>query len=442
MVIVTGRGRRGERDTAQENPWDFPPRSDWGQWQPPQHTPALTPLLHLADLAAAMLASLGLPNKLSTHPVHTLALSPLPGMLISRRSKGVLPTSRSLLILFKIANHALCLIVSFRCISPSSFLCIVFLLLIASLTTWMEFCVKVPGLHPSSSISTNIINSVQSPSIKTHCCAPDTCNEAGPQRHSSELTQIQVGSDAMSQHWEWPSKGRWDPGAPQSHSWALEFAWSWRWPSSPLLPSTDPLMNPATICAGLSLPGPGDSSVCLFGTTTAEVPSPPLTGPLYPSSYSFPPVLLRAMAKKQLWPSQLKRCPQHPSPHSTWPHMHTRPFLTWLPPSPPLLLTLLTLDNTKSFLVISGIIQAPHALQLFNLFSNMYLASYPITPPGSPEKLLLFLLVSIQMLSLWAPFPTCENLGSPFGSHTGSFVSNETHFNSITSSLFGSLSAS
>lgn len=39
----------------------------------------------------------------------------------------------------------------------------------------------------------------------------------------------------------------------------------------------------------------------------------------------------------------------------------------------PLLLTLLTLDNTKSFLVISGIIQAPHALQLFNLFSNLYL---------------------------------------------------------------------
>ena len=132
-------------------------------------------------------------------------------------------------------------------------------------------------------------------------------------------------------------------------------------------------MNPATICAGLSLPGPGDSSVCPFGTSTTEVPSPPLTGPFHPSSHPLPPVLLRAMAKKQLWPSQLKRCPRHPSPHSTWPHMRTRPFLTWLPPSPPLLLTLLTLDNTKSFLVISGIIQAPHALQLFNLFSNLYL---------------------------------------------------------------------
>lgn len=162
---MRGRGRRAERDTAQENPRDFPPRWEEGQWQPRPAHACLTPLLHLADLAAAMLASLGLPNKPSTHPVHTLALSPLPGMLISHRSKGVLPTSRSLLILRKIANCTLCLIVSLRYISPSSFLCILFLSLIASLTTWMEFCVTVPGLHPSSSISTNIINSVQSPTI-------------------------------------------------------------------------------------------------------------------------------------------------------------------------------------------------------------------------------------------------------------------------------------
>lgn len=161
---MRGRGRRAERDTAQENPPDFPPRSEEGQWQPRPAHACLTPLLHLADLAAAMLASLGLPNKPSTHPVHTLALSPLPGMLISHRSKGVLPPSRSLLILFKIANHSLCL-VFLPYISPSSFLCILFLSLIASLTTWMEFCVTVPGLHPSSSVSTNIINSVQSPSI-------------------------------------------------------------------------------------------------------------------------------------------------------------------------------------------------------------------------------------------------------------------------------------
>lgn len=185
-------------------------------------------------------------------------------------------------------------------------------------------------------------------------------------------------------------------------------------------------MNPATICAGLSLPGPGNSSVCPFRTSPAEAPSPPLTGPLHPSSHPLPPALLRTTAKRQVWPSQLKRRPRHPSPHSvdvsTWPHMCTRPFLTCLPPSPPLLLTLLTPDHTRIFSVVSGIIQAPHALQLLNLLCSSHLGSYPITPPDSPEKLLLFLLVSVQMLSLWAAFLTCENLDSPFCSHTGSFV--------------------
>ena len=91
---------------------------------------------------------------------------------------------------------------------------------------------------------------------------------------------------------------------------------------------TVPLMSPATICVGLSLPGPGDSSVCPFGTFTAEGPSPPLTGPLHPSSHPLPPVLLRAKAKKQMWSSQLERCPRRPCLHSSWPHMRRRPFLT------------------------------------------------------------------------------------------------------------------
>ena len=79
--------------------------------------------------------------------------------------------------------------------------------------------------------------------------------------------------------------------------------------------------------------------------------------------------------------------------------------------------------TTLRYSVISGIIQAPHALQLLNLLCSTHLGSYPITPSDSPEKLLLFLLVSVQMLSLWAPLLTCENLGSPFcPSHTGSFV--------------------
>ena len=78
-------------------------------------------------------------------------------------------TSRSSLILFKIANHAPHLIVSSQHISPSSFLCVLFLLLPASLTTWnirssrtgfscdgAHGCIPSSILVPGSVQSTNI----------------------------------------------------------------------------------------------------------------------------------------------------------------------------------------------------------------------------------------------------------------------------------------------